>query len=178
VEGAIRLAIEPAKGGGRRLAFQVAVDNRKSGHRMPTGSTDLRLLWLDVTARAGDQVLQVPVLGDGLGIAGRSKEDAKVLGKDVAPGSRIYRAIFVDAAGRQTLQSWDAVKISYDNRLPAGAVVSEAYALDLPKDVRGPLQIQARLRYLAYPSSFAALMDLAAAPVVDVATAATEITVP
>ncbi|HSM93879.1 MAG TPA: multiheme c-type cytochrome [Anaeromyxobacteraceae bacterium] len=178
VEGAIRLGIEPATAAGRRLAFQVTVDNRKSGHRMPTGSTDLRLLWLDVTARAGDQVLAVPVSGGGLGVAGQARDDARLVGKDVPAGSRIYRALFLDAAGKQTLQSWDAVRISFDNRLPAGEVVSELYTLDLPREVRGPVKVEARLRYLAYPSSFAALMDLPATPPVDVATAAAELTVP
>jgi hypothetical protein len=180
VQGAIRLEIEPidAKAGARRVSFQVAVDNRRSGHRMPTGSTDLRLLWLDVTARAGDQVLTVPVSGGGLGVAGQSKEDAKILGKDVAPGSRIYRAIFLDEGGKQTLQSWDAVRIGFDNRLPAGAVVKEPYSLELPKDVRGPVTIEAKLRYLAYPASFAGLMDLAKAPAVDVAAAAKELPAP
>lgn len=177
VEGAIRLEIAPAsqRGGQRRLSFQVAVDNRKSGHRMPTGSTDLRLLWLDVTARAGDLVLPVPVSGAGLGVAGQAKEDAKFLGKDVPVGSRIYRAIFLDGAGKQTLQSWDAVKIGFDNRLPAGMIVKESYELDLPKEVHGPVRIEAKLRYLAYPSWFGGLMDLAASPVIDVATASAEL---
>jgi hypothetical protein len=180
VEGAVRVEIAPAvgKSGARRLAFQVAVDNRKSGHKLPTGSTDLRLLWLDVTARAGDLLLPVPAGGGGLGVAGQAKEDAKILGKDVPAGSRIYRAIFLDGAGKQTLQSWDAVKIGFDNRLPAGMVVKELYELELPKDVRGPLKIEAKLRYLAYPSNYAGLMDLAPAPVVDVATAALELAAP
>ena len=154
----------------------MTVDNRKTGHKMPTGSTDLRLLWLDVTARAGDRVLPVPAGGAALGVAGQSKDDARILGKDVAAGSRIYRAIFIDGAGKQTLQSWDAVKIAFDNRLPAGAIVKEPYTLELPKDVRGQVKIEAKLRYLAYPSSLAGLMDLTAAPVVDVATAAADLT--
>ena len=43
VEGAVTLAIAPApaeRSTGRRLAFRVAVDNRKSGHSLPTGSSD------------------------------------------------------------------------------------------------------------------------------------------
>jgi hypothetical protein len=177
VEGAVRLEIEPGaspKGGSRRLTFQVAVDNTKSGHRYPTGSTDLRLLWLDVSARAGDQVVPVAATGSGLGVAGQAKEDAKLLGKDVPLGSRIYRAIFLDETGRQTLQSWDAVKVGFDNRLPAGAIVKEPYAFDLPKELRGPVKVEVKLRYLAYPASFAALMDLQPATPVDVAAASVE----
>lgn len=178
VEGAVALAIVPApadKSVGRRLAFRVAVDNRKSGHKLPTGSTDLRLLWLDVTARAGDKLLVVPVSGNGLGVAGNAKEDARALGKDVQPGSRIFRSVFLDPAGKQTFDSWDAKTIGFDNRLPAGQIVVEEYALDVPKDVHGPLKIEARLRYLAYPTSFATLMDLAPAPTVDVAVTSMEL---
>jgi hypothetical protein len=176
VEGAVQLAIAPGPaGGGRRLAFQVAVDNRKSGHRLPTGSTDLRVLWLDVTARSGDRQLPLSASGSDAGVAGKGKEDAKILAKDVPAGSRVYRAIFLDAAGKQTFESWDAVTVGFDNRLPAGAIVNEEYALDVPKDVKGPIQIQAKLRYLAYPSSFATLMDLSPAPVVDVAATSAEL---
>jgi hypothetical protein len=178
VEGAVALAIAPApaeKGAGRRVAFRVAVDNRKSGHKLPTGSTDLRLLWLEVVARSGDRQIPVPVTGSGFGLAGQAKEDAKALGKDVPPGSRIYRAIFLDDAGKQTFESWDAVRIGFDNRLPAGQIVVEEYALDVPKDVKGPLQIQAKLRYLPYPTSFGTLMDLATQPPVDVASATLEV---
>lgn len=172
VEGAVQLELEPGrmpKGANRRLAFLVSVDNRKSGHRLPTGSSDLRVLWLEVGVRAGDRLLPVAAAGKDAGVAGLWKDDAQLLGKDVAPGSRIYRAIFVDANGRQTLHSWEATRIAFDNRLPAGSIVKEAYALDLPADFSGPLEVEARLRYLAYPSSFAALMDLAPSPVVDVA---------
>ena len=54
-------------------------------------------------------------------------------------------------------------------------MVKEAYSLELPKDVRGPVTIEAKLRYLAYPASFAGLMDLATAPSVDVAAASKEL---
>jgi hypothetical protein len=177
VEGAVRLTVVPggATGSPRRTSFRVAVDNTRSGHRFPTGSTDLRLLWLEVSLRAGDRIVPVPVNSSGEGVAGFSPGDATILGKDVPPGSRIYRSIFLDAKGRQTLESWEAVKIGFDNRLPAGAVTSEEYVLDLPRDVTGPLRIEARLRYRAYPSSFGSLMELAALTPVDVATVSAEL---
>jgi hypothetical protein len=178
VEGAVQLALAPGpadRSAGRRLVFRVAVDNRKSGHHLPTGSTDLRLLWLDVVARAGDRQLPVPIAGTGYGVAGQSKEDAKTIGKDVPVGSRVYRSIFLDGAGKPTFESWDAVKIGFDNRLPGGQITVEEYALEVPKDVRGPVKIEARLRYMAYPSSFAALMDLQPAPAVDIAAGTLEL---
>lgn len=180
VEGAVRLAVSPGRpAGARRLAFDVTVDATRAGHRLPTGSADLRLLWLEVTARAGERLITASLSGaEGPGTAGRTAEDAKALGKDVPPGSRIYRAVFVDQAGQPTLQSWDARRITFDNRLPAGGAVKEAYVLDVPGDVRGPLVIQARLRYLAYPSSFAAAMDLSPAEPVEMATATLEVGAP
>jgi hypothetical protein len=177
VDGAVGLELTArvAPAGARRLAIQVAIDNGKSGHRYPTGSADLRLLWLEVTVHGRDRVLPVPCTEAGAGVAGQGMADASVLGRDVPPGSRIYRAVFVDGAESPTFQSWDARRIAFDNRLPAGAVVKEVYALDLPKDVVGPLKIEAKLRYLAYPSSFAKLMDLAPAAPVDVAVASVEL---
>ena len=52
-------------------------------------------------------------------VAGAGPSDAAVLGGDVPAGSRLYRAIYVDAAGAQTLASSSATAIPFDNRLRA-----------------------------------------------------------
>ena len=44
----------------RTMTIDVTVDNSRTGHSMPSGSADLRLLWLEVTARIGDRILALP----------------------------------------------------------------------------------------------------------------------
>ena len=55
---------------------------------------------------------------------------------------------------------------------------SELFDMYSPLLIGFPLRIEAKLRYLAYPSSFASLMDLAAPAPVDVAKTSLELTAP
>lgn len=183
VEGAIGLAFAQAPKrarAGEPITFSISVDNHRTGHRMPTGSADLRLLWLEVVARWRGKSVGVPATVKALGgysTAGSGEMDERLLGKEVPPGSRIYRAIFFDAEGKQTLLSYDALRIVWDNRLEAGEKRNEAYELVVPADAAGPLRLEARLVYLAYPTSFALRWEVPAAQPVEVANAAAEIDV-
>jgi nitrate/TMAO reductase-like tetraheme cytochrome c subunit len=183
VEGAIGLAFQktPAQArAGQTVAFSVSVDNHRSGHKMPTGSADLRLLWLEVTARIGDRTVQVPAkvkaLG-GYGVAGAGEVDDVLLGPDVPAGSRTYRAVFYDGDRKQTLASYDAVQIVWDNRLDSGEQRTEPYELTVPAGPSGTMQLRARLVYLPYPTSFAKRMEVAPAKPVDVAIATADVDV-
>jgi len=181
VAGAITLhvrapATAPTSGG--RITIKVAVDNSRTGHKMPTGSADLRLLWLTVTARVNGRPIALSARSresEPYDVAGEGRDDAQFLGKDVPIGSRIYRAIFVDGQNRQTLSFFDAVAIPFDNRLAAAEQRVESYSFAIPKDARGPILIVARLLYLPYPSVFSRSMDLPGPESVEVAVARREI---
>jgi hypothetical protein len=180
VEGAITVAIAadgPAVPGDE-LAFRVTIDNRRTGHKMPSGSADLRLLWLEVEAETAGEYRAVPAAAahrTGLDVAGMARLDDG-LGEDVPRGSRIYRAIFVDGDGRPTFSSYQATRVSFDNRLEAGEVRTETYRLTIPWHAGESVRLVARLYYLAYPVSFAA--SLGVPRPVPVQVAATAITVP
>ncbi|MBI5484383.1 MAG: hypothetical protein HY888_07975 [Deltaproteobacteria bacterium] len=143
-----------------KFPFVLHVNNSRSGHKMPTGSSDLRLLWLAVTA-ATDDGTRFPVIlhsrriagAADYSVAGASSDDATVLGADVPAGSRLYRSVFVDGKGRQTLFQYDSVKNVFDNRLNAAEVRSEMYDVLLPKGFSGQITLTATLNYLAAPSS-------------------------
>jgi hypothetical protein len=176
VQGAITVAIAPDgfPVSGDEVGFRVTVDNRRTGHKMPSGSADLRLLWLDVEADIRGERRVVPAVpGERTGaldVAGMMQLDDDLLGDDVPRGSRIYRAVFVDRDGRPTLASYDATGVAFDNRLEAGEIRTERYRVAIPR--RSPsVQLTARLYYLAYPGSFAAKLGLARAIPVEVAAA-------
>jgi hypothetical protein len=183
VEGAITVSFlkPPAQArAGQTVPISVGVDNNRTGHKMPSGSAQLRLLWLEVTARIRDRVVQVPArvkaLG-GYGVAGAGEMDEALLAGDVPAGSRIYRAVFFDAEKKQTLAQYDAVQIVWDNRLESGETRVEPYELAIPAEASGPVRLTARLVYQSYPTSFARRMEVAAPKPVEVAVATTDVEV-
>lgn len=150
-----------------QFPFTVLVNNERSGHKMPTGSSELRFMWLVVTAAAADGV-KIPILSNSLkksgevnyAVAGSSPDDAAILGDDVPTGSRLYRAVLVNAAGRQSLFQYDAVKNVFDNRLGAAEIRKEVYYLKLPAGFSGKVTLEAHLYYRGAPSSFAKRMQV------------------
>ena len=164
VEGAITLAIElkPIDPQGN-VPVEITVDNTRTGHSMPSGSADLRLLWLEVSASAdgrmlilpaGASVVEAPSEMSVYSVAGLGAFDARILGTEVPEGSRVYRAIFADSHGQATLDSYDAVEKVFDNRLQAGEKRRELYMLTAPREVAKDLLIEAVLKYLPYSSVF------------------------
>jgi hypothetical protein len=172
VEGAIGLTIEatPARlSQSRVMAIDITVDNARTGHSMPSGSADLRLLWLEVTARIGNNLLRVPLIAGEAeateksslySLAGLGKLDARLVGPEIPKGNRVYRAIFADAKGEPTLNSYDAVSKLFDNRLKAAEKRKESYRLTIPEGVNDEIVISATLKYLPYSSTFTGSLGL------------------
>lgn len=158
--GVITLHMEtekPLVSPGDEITIYIFVDNSRTGHKMPSGSADLRQLWLELEASNGDKIIPIPALpagADTYDVAGKGPFDQEILGEDIPKGTRIYRAIFVDKTGIQTLSSYNAVRIAFDNRLNASELRRETYHFIVPKDARGKLTVKASLNYLPYPSSF------------------------
>ncbi|HEX9400900.1 MAG TPA: multiheme c-type cytochrome [Anaeromyxobacter sp.] len=183
VEGAIAVSfVRPPEqaGPGDTVAFSIQVDNHRTGHRMPSGSADLRLLWLEVTARAGPKSWPVPARAKALGgysVAGTGDRDPELLSSDVPLGARTYRAVYFDESGRQTLSSYEAARIVWDNRLDPGERRNEAYEFTIPAEVRGTLRLEARLVYLSFPTWLAKRMEVRAAEPIQVAAATAQVAV-
>ncbi|MGB8930815.1 MAG: multiheme c-type cytochrome [Anaeromyxobacteraceae bacterium] len=181
VEGAVglRIARTPARvPAGRPFVLQVIVDNGNTAHCLPTGSADLRLLWLEVTVKIEGRPIAIPADNRARGTwgaVGENGEDALVLGGDVPVGARLYRAVYFDRRSHQTLASFDATSIAFDNRLQPGERRIEAYTVEVPRDATGPLQVEARLRYRPFPTSLARELDVTPPATAEVAHATGEI---
>jgi len=166
VNGAISLGIQVDESSlipGQESTIYVTVDNTKSGHKLPTGTAELRFLYLDISARIGDRIipLQVGTLSPGkFDVSGMSSFDARILGEEFPQGKRLYRAICVDSSGVQTQFSYDAEKIIFDNRLDADEIRKEFFILPVPENVGPEMTITAQLYYLRYPDPFAAQLDV------------------
>lgn len=166
IEGAIALGIEalpPNESQNHTLALNVTVDNSRTGHSMPSGSADLRLLWIEVIVRIGNEPIGGPAViaepealdeSSAYSLAGRGRFDSILLGPEVPKGSRIYRAVFTDGAGQATLDSYNAVTKLFDNRLKAAEKRKESYRFMIPEGEKGDITIKATLKYLPYSSTF------------------------
>jgi hypothetical protein len=177
----VSVSVEPPRRparAGEPAQVRVALDNRKTGHSFPTGSAELRLVWLEVTATAGGKTFPVAATSramGGYGRAGDGEEDARWLRTDVPAGARMYREVLLDARHRQTFSPWEAVSIVWDNRLRAGEVREEAYAVTFPRDASGPARVAARLVYAAYPTAIADALQVPRAQPIQVSAASVEL---
>ena len=180
--GSIKLKIYPNKTSarpGENVDVTVFVDNRRTGHKMPTGHTEWRVMWLELAINDGERTTNLRAVsqaknGPEYDVAGQSKWDTEILGNDIPSGSRIYRQIFLDNTGKQTPSSYIATKMDFDNRLEAAEMRKEKYLFTIP-ETRGPVYILATLNYLIYPDEVAERLGIARAEKIVMATATKEI---
>jgi len=178
VEGAISLKMEFDKNTvspGDEVTISLFVDNSRTGHRMPSGSAELRLLLLDLETSVGNKPASVPArpvsdieMHD---VSGRGRFDKDFLGRDMPDNRRIYRAVCVDENGMQTFFSYNAAKIIYDNRLNASEVRKETYTFRIPDIAEGTMEFTADLYYISYPDSFARKLGIHKAEPIRIASA-------
>ena len=125
----------PALTPGQRYLVELVLRTRKVGHHFTQGTADSNEVWVEVIARAGSQVI------------GRSGE----LGPDgrVDPWSHFINVYMLDRQGRNVDRRnvQDIYVPLYDKQIPPGAAQVVHYALDVPRDARGPITLEARLQY-------------------------------
>ncbi len=184
VVGALTLEIatdEDAVEPGDEIEIRVLVDNSRTGHKMPSGSPELRLLLLDLRAHYEGMSVPIPITSakesEACGVSGYSQCEGEVLEDEMLPGSRVYRALYADSRGHRTLASYQAAKIIFDNRINAAEIRKETYRFEIPGEAEGSLSLTAKLYYLSYPRSFAESLGLGTPEPVEIATANTEIVV-
>ncbi len=180
LEGAIRLEIrgEGRLDAGGRMPFSIAVNNQRAGHRMPSGSSDLRFMWLQVSVSdSSGRPVPFRLAADSpgnpdYGVSGRAPNDRTLLGPHIPDATRLYRAVFNNHSGVPVHSFYDAASLAFDNRLNAGEVRDEPYLIETTAGFKGPFLISAQLFYQSAPASFTARLGLPGVAPVAVATAA------
>lgn len=148
------------------LELTVDVHNVGAGHKIPTGTTYIRIMWLqvEVADSAGNIVYSSGHVDDK---------------NHVDPNAVFFRVLFKDAEGNLTAKSWQAHGIGYDRRIPAKGKDSETYRIPLP--AKGEYQVTSRLMYRSMTqASLDAIFERtgeALPPVVSVEMAAAQVTV-
>ena len=69
------------------MKIYIFVDNSMTGHKMPSGSADLRQLWLELEAHNGDEIIPIPALSEGADtydVTGKGPFDQEILGEELS----------------------------------------------------------------------------------------------
>jgi len=148
------------------VVFQVELFNAKAGHKIPTGSVEDRILWLDVVAvDAEGKEYRLPV--DKKGFEGEAYtiasdemaytdmaiplglKDFKGVQRDGVPvGNRIFRMPYFDENGIMTIMQWNTRKLGVDYRVGPRETKLETYTWEMPEDIAiGAVTVTATLNY-------------------------------
>jgi Cytochrome c554 and c-prime len=135
LKGSLKLEAERVAG-----RLEVRVRNTGAGHAIPSGVTDLRELWLEVTAfdARGKTVFSSGVAN----AAGNLEGDA-----------RLFHVTLLDEQGRKLERHdiWRAARIGVDTRIPADGMRRERF--NLPDNTA---RVKVRLLWRDLPANFVA----------------------
>ncbi len=131
-------ALEP----GSSYLLDVVVRTVKMGHHFTQGTADSNQVWLDVRAASGGRVLGRSGGQDGDGF--------------VDPWSHFVNAYVLDREGNRIdrRNAQDIFVALYDHQIPPGAADVVHYRLDLPADVTGPVEVEVRLLYRKFDTTY------------------------
>ncbi len=112
------------------------------GHIFTQGTADSNQIWVDLTVLDGDRVI-----GRSGGLDERRRVD---------PWSHFINAFVIDRQGNRIdrRNAEDIFVPLYDNQIPPGAADTVHYRLQVPDDARGPITIQASLRYRKFDTGY------------------------
>ncbi len=121
--------------GGQELVVRVA--NTGAGHNLPTGVSDFRQLWLDVSVIDAD--------GKEVFASGKLDKDG-----NLDNNARLFANVFDDGAGHALgLDFWRYRKMAEDTRIPANGHRDEAFVL--PDSAKTPLTADVKLMFRTFP---------------------------
>jgi len=148
------------------VVLQVELFNAKAGHKIPSGSVEDRILWLDVRAvdadgreyhlpvdRKGFEGEEYTIASDELAYSDMGVplgiKDFKGVARDGIPlGNRIFRMPYFDENGIMTIQQWNTRSLGVDYRIGPRETKLEHFTWFMPDDIAfGPVTITARLYY-------------------------------
>lgn len=149
-----------------QVVLKVQLFNAKAGHKIPSGSVEDRIVWLQVTAtdvngkeyhlpvdkkgfEGEDYTIAADVLAyQDMGIA-KNDPNFKGVQRDGIPlGNRIFRMPYFDPKGRMTIQQWNTKSFGVDYRLGPRETKIETFTWQLPDNIpAGKITFKAQLNY-------------------------------
>ncbi|MFZ0790573.1 MAG: multiheme c-type cytochrome, partial [Chromatiaceae bacterium] len=127
---------------GKHYLLELVVRTTGMGHALTQGTADSNELWLDLTLKDGERIIG---RSGGLGVE-----------RDSDPWSYFLNAYVLDRDGnridRRNVQ--DIAVALYDHQIPPGAAAVVHYAFAVPTGAKGPITIDAALRYRKFDTGF------------------------
>ncbi len=116
--------------------IKIRIKNTGAGHYLPTGLTNVRQMWLEITVR--DEKEKVVYMSGKLDEKGYVPE-----------GATIFNTVFGDGKGNAVLNIAKAREVLEDKRIPPLKTVEET--VSIPKEGWKNLKVNARLLYRSAP---------------------------
>ncbi len=133
--------------------FRIRVTNVGAGHKLPTGLSEVREIWLDVTVT--DASGKVLLRSGEIGKTGMVDPGAAIFKTFLGIGRsdvKLSCCFFAIVEGRKILS---AERITRDRRILPKGYDEEKYAFPVPPGVRFPVRIEAKLNYRSMSQAFA-----------------------
>jgi Flp pilus assembly protein TadD len=123
---------------GSTVRVDVVVRTRKIGHFFPGGTVDSFDIWLELVGKDAD--------GKNVFWSGHVEDDGK---GPVESGAHFYRSVQLDAEGNHINKrnAFQTRSVLYVRLIPPGAADVAHFRVKLPKDVKGPVTLEAKLNY-------------------------------
>ena len=123
---------------GSSVRVDVVVRTRRMGHFFPGGTVDAFDIWLELQAR--------DATGRVIFWSGQLEEEGHGA---VEPGAHFYKAYQLDGEGNpiNKRNAWQTRSVLYARMIPPGAADTVHFRLDVPKDVKGPITLDAKLNH-------------------------------
>jgi hypothetical protein len=134
-------------------SFRVRVTNVGAGHKLPTGLSEVREMWLDVTVKdaKGKVLLRSGAIGENGGIDPTAAIFKTFLG--IGRTNVKLSCCFFAIGERNKILS--AEKMTRDRRILPKGYDEEKYAFEVPKGAAFPITIDAKLNYRSMSQDFA-----------------------
>lgn len=142
---------------GQQLDLVVTVHNEIDAHAFPTGSTNLRQVWIEIVATdaAGEVLYETGTL-DANGDLGNVWSTIE---PHSDPDLLLLSSTLIDGAGQPTIFSWNATEHRTGSISP-GHDRTFTLFVPVPETAEGPVQIDARVRFRPYPPFLIAELGL------------------
>jgi len=121
------LEVEDTIAAGEKAELNTIITNVGAGHYIPTGLTEVRQMWLEVTA-------------------------VNTAGEELMKERRDFGTVLEDKDGNYPAELWDATSIHSDDRIPPRESVSNDYSFTMSQ---GPITVTAALYYRSVPEELA-----------------------
>jgi tetratricopeptide (TPR) repeat protein len=123
---------------GATVRVDVVVRTRKIGHFFPGGTVDAFDIWLELQAK--------DATGKLIYWSGYAEDEGR---GPVEPGAHFYKSLQLDGEGNpiNKRNAWQARSVLYTRMIPPGAADVAHYLMRIPKDVKGPITLTAKLNH-------------------------------